>query len=147
MTDKETNSKKVDAENMEVKMDFEILHYSIDNEGHWDSKMVVNWGAKEIVNTQTWTIVQERIREAKEKVLKGEMSPVGFYMVKCIMDKKLCSEFTGFSKCKIRKHMKPKHFKKLTDETLQRYAETFEITLDEIKNLEDQLKNEQKTEA
>lgn len=147
MTDEKPTPQKPDTDNMEVKMDFEILHYSIDKEGQWDRKMLKNWGAKEIVNAQTWAIVQERIDEAKQKVLSGEMSPIGFFMVKCIMDVKLCAQFTGFSKCKVKRHMKPKGFKKLSAEKLNRYAEIFEVTVDQLVNLEEQLKKEPKTSA
>jgi hypothetical protein len=127
--------------------DFEILHYSIDQEGNWNRKMLANWGAKEIVNTQTWIIVQERLNEAKRKVISGEMSPIGFFMVKCIMDVKLCAQFTGFSRFSIKKHMKPSVFKKLKPEILNRYAEIFEITVDELKTLEEKLKQEPKNEV
>jgi hypothetical protein len=144
MTEEKKTENKVDPENPEVKMDFEILHYSVDQDGHWDRKLLANWGAKEIVNTQTWIIVQERINEARQKVLNGEMSPIGYFMVKCIMDAKLCAQFTGFSSFRVKKHLKPKNFKKLDRTVLQRYADVFEISVDTLVNLEDELKKETK---
>jgi hypothetical protein len=131
----------------EKKPDFEILHYSVDQQGNWEGKMLANWGAKEIVNTQTWIIVQERINDAKKKVMDGEMSPIGFYMVKCIMDAKLCAEFTGLSARKVNKHLNPKVFATLKPEVLKRYADAFEITVDELVNLKEVLTKETKNDA
>lgn len=147
MTDEKTNPEKQKPEKVGGETDFEILHYSLDNEGHWNSKMLSNWGAKDIINTQTWTIVEERMQEAKDKVLRGEMSPIGFYMVKCIMDVKLCAEFTGYPKWRVKKHMKPEVFKKLPAEKLKRYADVFEISVEDLMNLEEKLKNEPKNDA
>lgn len=147
MTDEKTTPINPDGDKEEGKKEFEILHYSVDQNGNWEGKMLANWGAKEIVNAQTWIVVQERINEAKRKVMSGETSPIGFFMVKCIMDAKLCAEFTGFSARKVNKHLNPKVFATLKPEVLQRYAETFEITVDELVNLKEKLTNEQKNEA
>lgn len=147
MTEEKPNSNLVDPEKMELKMDFEILHYSIDKDGNWDRKMLSNWGHKEIVNTQTWIIVQERLDAAKQAVLEGKSSPIGYYMVKCIMDAKLCSEFVGYPKRKVKQHMKPAVFKTLDHNTLKRYADVFEISMDDLVKLEEKFKQETKTEV
>lgn len=145
MTDEKTKRQDVKIEDDGIKSDFEILHYSINGNGHWEEKMVQNWGAKDIIATQTWIIVQERIDRAKEDVLSGKLSPIGFFMVKCIMDPKLCAQFAGFSTWRVKRHMKPRHFRKLPQDVLQRYADLFEITLDELTQLEEQLRAETKT--
>jgi hypothetical protein len=147
MTDEKTTPTNPDGDHADAKTEFEILHYSVDQNGNWEGKMLANWGAKEIVNAQTWIVVQERINEAKRKVINGETSPIGFFMVKCIMDTKLCAEFTGFSARKVNKHLKPKVFATLKPEVLQRYADTFEITVEELVNLKEKLTNESKNEA
>lgn len=134
-------------DDMVAKSDFEIFHYSLDQNGHWERKMIANWGAKEIVNTQTWIIVQERMNDARDKVLRGEMSAIGYYMVKCIMDVKLCAEFTGIPAWKVKKHLKPGHFNKLKPEVLKKYADTFEITVEELTQLEEKLKQTPQKEA
>lgn len=146
MTEEKKTPESSETEKVETPKAYEILHYSIDQQGNWNRIMLANWGAKEIVNAQTWNIVQERINTAKEQVLNGEMSPIGYFMVKCIMDVKLCGEFTGFSKSKVKKHNKPEYFKKLSQEILQRYAEVFEVTIDELVNLREKLKQELKNE-
>jgi hypothetical protein len=146
MSEEKPTPNFAESENAELPLDYELYHYSLDKDGNWSRKMVSNWGHKEIIAGQTWIIVQERLNAAKERVLKGETSPIDYYMVKCIMDVKLCSEFTGFSKHKVKQHLKPKVFKKLSGEILQRYATAFEISVEEFTGLEEKLKQETKKE-
>jgi hypothetical protein len=145
MAEEKSNTKLVDPDKMDGNTDFEILHYTIDKDGNWDRKMLANWGHKEIVNTQTWIVVQERMSAAKEAVLNGKSSPIGYYMTKCMMDVKLCAEFVGYPKRKVKQHMRPSVFKKLGQEVLTRYADIFEISVDELVNLEEKFKQEAKT--
>jgi hypothetical protein len=147
MTDENKTPGIPDPEKIVADSDFEILHYSIDKEGNWNSKLLANWGAKEIITTQTWVIVQERLNAAKEKVLKGEMSPIGFYMVKCIMDIKLCAQFTGLSVWKVKKHMRPCVFINLKPDVLKRYADAFEISVDDMTQLREKLNQETKSDV
>ena len=48
---------------------------------------------------------------------------------------KLLSQYTGFSRRKIRKHLKPGVFSDLDDAILQKYAEAFNISLEELTNI------------
>lgn len=134
--DKNTPSKGiVDAENLEVNIEWAITHYRMDDQGNFSKKLEANWGAKEIVNNQTWEIVKERIADAKLKVINGELSPIAYYMQKCITDLKTLSLYTGFSKWAIKRHMKPKIFNKLSELKLKKYCDFFEISLEEMKDI------------
>jgi hypothetical protein len=50
------------------------------------------------------------------------------------MDISILSSYTGFWKWTVKRHLKPSVFKKLSDQKLQKYAEIFEISIDELKN-------------
>ena len=52
-----------------------------------------------------------------------------------LMDTKVLAGYTGFWAWQIRRHMQPRIFKKLSDRRLQRYAEVFEVTVEELKSL------------
>ena len=45
---------------------------------------------------------------------------------------KLLSQYTGIPRRKIRKHLKPAGFQQLEAETLQKYAEVFNLTVEEL---------------
>jgi hypothetical protein len=147
MAEEKTPLNYAEAEKIEIPLDFELYHYTVDQNGNWSKKMISNWGHKEIITGQTWVIVQERLNAAKERVLSGKTSPIDYLMVKCVMDVKLCAQFTGLPKRKVRKHLKPSAFNALSHDVLKKYADAFEVSVEELRNFKDKLKETSQTEA
>jgi hypothetical protein len=133
--DQKPNVKIIDAENIEVNFDFEITHYKMDENGNFTHGLLANWGNKEIVNNASWEIVKERIKEAKDKVIAGELSPIAYYMQKSITDIKTLSQYVGIPKWRIKRHLKPSKFNKLSDKVLQKYADFFAISVAQLKDI------------
>ena len=57
---------------------------------------------------------------------------IAYYMEKNIMDIGLLAKYMGVWRWTVKKHMKPKHFNKLTDEQLAQYAEIFNISVKQL---------------
>lgn len=131
MTDNKEISNKSDE-----KEPYRIIHYSVDENNNYHSGLKSNWGAKEIINTQSWEIVSERIELAKQKFLEGKMSPIAYQMEKHIMDISLLAKFVGFGKWRVKRHMKLEVYKKLKPQVLQKYADAFEITVEELNRID-----------
>jgi hypothetical protein len=135
--DKKNKSHLVDAENIVVdNRRFRITHYTMEENGQYSHLLKSDWGARDPIVNQSWDIVKERIRTAKEKVLKGEISPIAYYMEKCLTDVGTLAKYTGMAKWRVKRHMKIKVFSKLKEETMKRYADFFEITVEELKDIE-----------
>ncbi len=120
----------------EEKEPYRIIHYSVDENNIYHSDLKSNWGAKEIINKQSWDRVNERIENAKQKVIEGKLSPLAYQMEKHIMDIALLAKFAGIGKWRVKRHLKPSVYKKLKKETLQKYADAFEIALEELDKLD-----------
>jgi hypothetical protein len=129
------NVKIIDAENIELDLNFEITHYQMDENGNYTHGMLANWGNKEIVNNSSWEIVKERIKDAKDKVISGELSPIAYYMQKCLTDSKTLSQYVGIAQWRIKRHLKPARFNKLSDQVLQKYADFFAISVAQLKDI------------
>ena len=56
-------------------------------------------------------------------------------MEKGLMDIGIVSAYTGFWKWTIKRHLKPGAFKNLSDKKLQRYANVFNVSVDDFKNM------------
>ena len=46
------------------------------------------------------------------------------------------ASYVGFWQWRVKRHLKPKVFKKLSEKTLQKYADVFEISLNELKHID-----------
>ena len=134
--DTKPDIKIIDAENIELDLNFEITHYKMDENGNYTHSLLANWGNKEIVNNSSWEIVKERIKDAKDKVRSGSISPIAYYMEKCLTDIKTLSLYVGIPKWRIKRHLKPAKFKKLNDVVLQKYADFFQIPLQQLKDID-----------
>jgi hypothetical protein len=110
------------------------VDYAIDESGKYIAELSSGWEVKTSALNVAWEDIQKRVEEAKLKVIKGEASPVLFFMEVKLMDPGIVAAYTGFWQWQVKRHMKASVFKKLSDKKLQKYAELFEIKLSELKN-------------
>ncbi len=114
---------------------FRDLCYAVDEDGNYVAVHSTGWTPKNAALKQAWAEVNDKIEEIKNEVIAGKLSPLAYHMEKNIMEVKLLSQYVGIPKRKIRRHLKPKYFNNLDLETLQKYADLFNITLDELKTI------------
>jgi hypothetical protein len=84
-----------------------------------------------------WENIEERIEQAKKKVIGGEASPILYFMELKLMDLSVLSGYTGFWKWQIQRHMKPDIFRNLSNAKLLKYAEVFDVNINELKNFKE----------
>ncbi|MFT3902744.1 MAG: hypothetical protein QM727_06200 [Niabella sp.] len=108
--------------------------YVVDEEGKYGTAQSTGWRVKSEALDIAWHEVEQKIESARQKVLRGEASPILYYMEKKIMDTSILASYTGFWKWKVKRHLKPDVFAKLSEAKLRKYADIFEITIEELKN-------------
>jgi hypothetical protein len=111
------------------------LCYVVDESGNYTTGLSRGWEVKAAALDLAWDDIKERIEEAKQKALKGEISPLLFFMELRLMDMDTLAGYSGFWKWQIKRHMKPSVFNNLSDKKLQRYAKVFEVSVDDLKNV------------
>ena len=109
--------------------------YAVDENGNYVTTSSRGWEIKAAALDITWDDIQKRIELTKQKVLKGESSPILFFMELKLMDLKMLAAYTGFRKWKIKKHLKTEVFNKLPENILKRYAEVFDVSVEILKNM------------
>ena len=109
--------------------------YSLDENGNYTVVKSVGWDPKNVVMQQAWDNINEKVEKTKEKVIEGQLSPIAYYMEKNIMDIALLSKYMGLWRWTVRKHLKPKHFSKLSDKLLSQYADIFNITVKQLTDI------------
>jgi hypothetical protein len=109
--------------------------YATDNSGKYVTELSKGWDVKITALDAAWEDVEGRIEAARQKVLNNEASPLLYFMEKGLMDVGILADYTGFWRWQVKMHLKPKVFKNLPDKKLQRYAEVFNVTIDDIKKM------------
>lgn len=115
--------------------------YTLDENGNYTTSYSVGWDVKNAVLKNAWGVINEKTEQARQDVLNGKASPILYYMEKNIMDTSLLAKYTGFWRWRVKKHLKPKGFNKLNEETLKKYADIFDLTVEELKDI-DKIKND-----
>jgi hypothetical protein len=113
---------------------FRDVCYVVDEEGNYTTELSTGWSPKNEAMKQAWEQVNEKVEEARQDVIAGKRSILAWHMEKNIMALKLLSQYTGIPRRKIKKHFKPDIFSALEATTLQKYADAFNISLEELIN-------------
>ena len=111
------------------------LSYATDESGNYITALSNGWEVKAEALDIAWDDIKHRIAEAKAKVDRKEASPLLFFMELRLMDIGIIAGYTGFWKWQVKRHMKPSVFDKLSANKLQKYADTFSVSLTELKTM------------
>lgn len=112
--------------------------YAVDEKGEYTTTLSSGWDPKTIALNNAIKDIEERVASAKEKVLKNETSPIEYYMELHKMDVPVLASYVGFWQWRVKRHFKPSVFKKLSEKNLQKYADVFEISVNELKHIDGQ---------
>lgn len=113
------------------------LCYAVDENGKYATGLSTGWEVKAQALNLTLSDVQKRVNDAIQKVKNKEASPILVYMEANMMDIGILSAYTGFWKFTIKRHLKPKIFQTLSNNKLQKYAEVFNVSIEQLKTMHD----------
>ena len=111
--------------------------YAVDQNGNYSLAQSIGWDPKNIANRQAWQAIEKKTNKAREDILGGKLSPIGFYMACNQMDVRLLAQYMGLYRWQVKRHLKPAVFKKLKGNVLGKYAALFNVSVDELKILPD----------
>lgn len=115
------------------KSNFIDLYYAVDDEGNYTTATSSGWNPKTIALDNAMRDIDERTEKAKMKVLEGKSSPIEYYMEMNKMDPTILSSYVGIWKWRVKRHFRPDIFKKLSPKILKKYADVFDISIDQLK--------------
>ena len=109
--------------------------YVTDESGNYVTDLSNGWEVKTKALDAAWEEIGDRVLVARQKVLNKEASPLLYFMELKLMDIPIVAAYTGYWKWQVKRHLKPSVFNKLSDRRLQRYADIFEVKIEDLKNI------------
>ncbi len=110
------------------------LCYAVDENGNYTTVQSSGWDVKATALDESLELIEERINETKKDISEGKLSPLAYFMEVHRMDVSILASYAGIHSFFVKRHFNPKRFKKLSDKTLKKYADVFEISVEELKN-------------
>jgi len=111
--------------------------YAVDENGQYTRTPTSGWEVEEVVLRDVVDDFAKLAQEAKTRVLRGETSPIEYYMSKYYMDLPALARGMGLAKWRVKRHFNPNIFNKLNQKMLQRYADFFNTDVDTLKNIKE----------
>ncbi|MDR1783831.1 MAG: hypothetical protein LBR13_06190 [Dysgonamonadaceae bacterium] len=111
------------------------VYYALDENGDYCQVLSDGWDAKTDALSITWDNIREEAEDIRREVLAGKKSPLAYHLHVNLLDIGMLSAYSDIPKKLIKKHLQPDEFEKLDIQTLERYAQTLNITVDELKKI------------
>jgi hypothetical protein len=74
--------------------------------------------------------------EARERARRGETSPLEYHMYRQRMDVPTLAQATGFWRWRVRRHLRPAVFARLSPRLLARHATALGLTVEQLRRLD-----------
>ncbi|MEM9144171.1 MAG: hypothetical protein AAGA86_14370 [Bacteroidota bacterium] len=110
--------------------------YAVDENGEYVTELSTGWEPKTIALDNAIQVIAERVADAKNRVRENQTSPIEYYMELHKMDLPILASYVGLWKWRVKQHFRPSVFKKLKEKTLRKYADVFEISVEQLKNID-----------
>jgi len=109
------------------------LYYAVDETGKYVTGKSSGWDPKTIALDNTLEELDDRIAKAWKDVQEQKVSPIAYFMEVHRMDLSILSSYVGLWKWRVKRHLKPNIFNKLSNKLLEKYAVVFEISVHDLK--------------
>ncbi|WP_295116699.1 hypothetical protein [uncultured Chitinophaga sp.] len=124
-----------DGENMHHGT-FKQLFYAVDDSGKYTTATSVGWEPENIAMSQAWEEINEKVEQTRKDVLAGKLSPIAYHMEKSLLTLPQLAAYVNKWQWQVKRHMKPAVFETLSEDLLQRYASTFNISVAQLKQVQ-----------
>ena len=105
--------------------------YATEN-GRYQTATSDGWETEEFATEQAVQVLNELAEQALQAVKLGEKSPLFYYMYRYRFDLASLAQATGLWQWQIKRHFNPRVFAKLSDKTLAKYADAFQLPISQL---------------
>jgi hypothetical protein len=109
--------------------------YAVDAQGRYVLRPSRGWEPKNVANRQAWELIREEVEATLAKIRAGKLSPLAYHMVRNQMSVGLLAKYVPYSRLRVRWHLRPAVFQRLTPEELKPYADLFEVAPEALKKV------------
>jgi hypothetical protein len=129
---------EVPQHNAKAFMGHSKLLYALDENGRYVRTPSSGWEAEEIVLDQAIAEYEKQAADAWARARLGQASALEYHMYRVRMDPVLLAQSTGYPKWRVRRHLRPGAFQKLSTSCRRRYAEALGTSPEQLDTLPEQ---------
>jgi hypothetical protein len=115
------------------------LCYALDDDNHFVTVATNGWQVEATVKGLAWEAIHRDLENTRRQVQAGTASSLTYFMKLRLMDPTLLAQNIGISKFRLRWHLRPRVFPKLSAAWIAKYAACLEIPGDVLKTYRGEL--------
>lgn len=119
------------------KANIKDMVYAVDENGKYITELSTGWEPKSIALDNAIQEIEERTAAAKVRFFNNESSPIEYYMELHKMDIPILASYVSLWQWRVKRHLKPSVFRNLNSKTLQKYADVFEISIEQLERIDE----------
>ncbi len=109
--------------------------YATNEKGEYSIVASSGWKVEEEVTKQALNELERLADQAYDLVVAGKFSPLYFHMFNQRMDLQILAQATGIFRWRIKRHLKPRIFARLSRGMLERYADALGVKAEDLGSL------------
>lgn len=113
------------------------VNYAVDADGSYSLELSIGWEAKNATLRQAWEAIAEQLQQVRDEIRAGGKSPLAYHMIKNQMDVPLLAQYSGVARWRVKRHLQPKKFNRLSPQILAVYATLFRISIEQLQQVPD----------
>lgn len=111
------------------------LIYAVNDDGEFVGVKSTGWSVEAQATQTALDQFKKNCADSLQRAHLGQTAILEYYMYSRRMDLSLLAQTTGFFKWRIRRHLKPLVYAKLSNRVLAKYAQALEIDINELKTI------------
>lgn len=109
--------------------------YARGDDGRLHMVASAGWEVEEIVTSQAVADLERLAADALQRCRAGLTAPLEVHMHRARMDIPLLAQATGLWQWRVRRHLRPEIFQRLSPALLQRYADALGLSVAQLKDV------------
>ena len=109
--------------------------YATNEKGEYSIVASSGWKVEEEATKQALNELERLADQAYDLVVAGKFSPLYFHMFDQRMDLQILAQATGIFRWRIKRHLKPRNFVRLSRGMLERYADALGVKAEDLGSL------------
>ena len=118
--------------------------YALDETGAYTTVNSSGWAVEEVVLKDVVEDFKTKAREAMDRIRAGQSSPIEYFMHLKFLDPSALATGVGMARWRVKRHLKPGGFKRLDPAVLARYADFFNIAIQDLTEFKERFDFEQR---
>ncbi len=111
--------------------------FAVDKDERYVVAESAGWEVERVVTEQALLDLEAQVEDTRQRVRAGELAPLAYHLATHQFTPKLCAQHVGMATWRVKRHLKPAVFARLSPKILQRYAHCLDLVPADLAHVPD----------